>query len=129
MFPLIGAAAGFSVGLLITAGTQLAYPLVTYGMPLLAIPPMIVIMYEGTMLGALIFTVLGVLFESRLPRLRLGVYDTRITYGSIGILARVPEDRLDAATTALRSVEYENIVTENDEGEIISENEPRGAQA
>jgi hypothetical protein len=129
MFPLIGAASGFSVGLLITAGTQLAYPLVTYGMPLLSIPPMIVIMYEGTMLGALIFTVIGVLFESRLPRLRLGVYDTRITAGSIGILARVPEDRLDAAADALRSVEHENIVLEDDDGKIISDGEPRGAQA
>jgi hypothetical protein len=129
MFPLIGAASGFSVGLLITAGTQLAYPLVTYGMPLLSIPPMIVIMYEGTMLGALIFTVIGVLFESRLPRLRLGVYDPRITAGSIGILARVPDDRLDAAAAALRSVEHENIVSENDNGDVISESEPRGAQA
>lgn len=131
MFPLIGAASGFAVGLLITAGTQLAYPLVTYGMPLLSIPPMIVIMYEGTMLGALIFTVLGVLFESRLPRLRLGVYDKRITYGSIGILARVPEDHIDEAEKALRSIEHENIVTENEEGDVISENEfdPKGAGA
>ena len=81
------------------------------------------------MLGALIFTVIGVLFESRLPRLNLGVYDPRITYGSIGILARVPEDRADAAAAALRSIEHENIVLETADGDIISENEPRGAQA
>jgi hypothetical protein len=125
MFPLIGAASGFSVGLLLTAGTQLAYPMVTYGMPLLSIPPMIVIMYEGTMLGALIFTVIGVIFESRLPRLDLGVYDERITAGSIGILARVPDDRVDDAVQALRTIEHENLMYEEEDGTIVIDAERR----
>ena len=52
-WPLIGAACGFTGGLIITAGTQMAYPLITGGKPILSIPPMAIIMYEGTMLGAL----------------------------------------------------------------------------
>ena len=64
-WPLIGAACGFIVGLVLTAGTQLAYPLVTGGKPILSIPPMTIIIYEGTMLGAIIFTVIGVIFEAR----------------------------------------------------------------
>src|SRR3990167_5958415 len=55
VFPFIGAACGFSMGLLITIATQLAYPMITGGKPLLSIPPMINVMYEGTMLGAIMF--------------------------------------------------------------------------
>ena len=39
-WPLIGAACGFTGGLIITAGTQMAYPLITGGKPILSIPPM-----------------------------------------------------------------------------------------
>jgi len=93
VFPIIGAICGFSVGLLITAGTQLSFPMITGGKPILAIPPMLIIMYEGTMLGAILFTVIGVIFESRLPRFNLGVYDTRITEGYIGLMLACPEER------------------------------------
>ena len=61
-WPLIGAVCGFIIGLFLTTGTQIAYPLVTGGKPILGIPPMAIIMYEGTMLGAIIFTVIGILF-------------------------------------------------------------------
>ena len=71
-WPLIGAACGFTGGLIITAGTQMAYPLITGGKPILSIPPMAIIMYEGTMLGAIIFTIIGIIFESRLRRLFMG---------------------------------------------------------
>ena len=82
-WPLIGAACGFTGGLIITAGTQMAYPLITGGKPILSIPPMAIIMYEGTMLGAIIFTIIGILFESRLPRLFMGAYSEKITEGHI----------------------------------------------
>ena len=109
IFPLIGAICGFSVGLLITAGTQLSYPMVTGGKPLLAIPPMIIIMYEGTMLGAILFTVMGVIFESRLPRLGLGVYDPRITQGHIGVVVACPDDRVGYTEQLLRESGAEDI--------------------
>ena len=68
-WPLIGAACGFTGGLIITAGTQMAYPLITGGKPILSIPPMAIIMYEGTMLGAIIFTIIGcLLYTSPSPR-------------------------------------------------------------
>src|SRR5947208_1389803 len=86
VFPFMGAMCGFSVGLLITIGTQMAYPLVTGGKPILAIPPMVNVMYEGTMLGAILFTVLGIIFESRLPNFTNAPYDPRISEGYIGLL-------------------------------------------
>ena len=111
LFPLVGAACGFSVGLLITGGTQLAYPLVTGGKPLFSIPPMFIIMYEGTLLAAVLFTVIGVLFESRLPRLG-GLYDPRITQGYIGILAFPEENLADRTAAALRQAGAEDAILE-----------------
>ena len=101
-FPLMGAASGFIVGLLLTAGTQIAYPLVTGGKPILSIPPMAIIMYEGTMLGAIIFTVFGIVFESRLPRLLMGAYDNSITEGAVGVAVTVDEERVGEAEKILR---------------------------
>ena len=108
-WPLVGAACGFIIGLVLTAGSQLAYPLVTGGKPILSIPPMTIIIYEGTMLGAIIFTVLGIVFESRLPRLFMGAYDTRITEGYIGVTVTVDEDRIGRAEDVLRGAGAEDI--------------------
>ncbi len=100
-FPLVGAACGFIVGLLLTAGTQLAFPLVTGGKPILSIPPMAIVMYEGTMLGAILFTVFGIVFESRLPKLFMGAYDTRITEGYIGVAVIAEEGEMERAEEVL----------------------------
>lgn len=108
-WPLMGAACGFIVGLVLTTGTQLAYPLVTGGKPILSIPPMAIIMYEGTMLGAIIFTVIGIVFESRLPRLFMGAYDTRITEGYIGVSVTAEESRIGRAEEVLRRVGAEDV--------------------
>jgi hypothetical protein len=94
-FPFVGALCGLTAGILLTSMTQMAYPLVTGGKPILSLPPMAIVTYEGTMLGAILFTVLGIIFESRLPKFKLGLYDTRITDGYIGVLVNVEEDQLD----------------------------------
>jgi len=114
MFPLVGALIGFTLGLLWTAGTQISYPLVTGGKPLLSIPPMTIIMYENTMLGAIIFTVLGVLFESRLPRRSLGLYDERITEGYIGVIVDCPDERAGQAESLLKGAGAEEIKQEGE---------------
>ena len=101
-FPFIGAALGFSTAILLTAATQIAYPLAVGGKPILSLPPMVIIMYEGTMLGAILFTVLGIFFESRLPNLSAGLYDPRITEGYIGITLQCPEDRINAVEQLLK---------------------------
>ncbi|HIC49196.1 MAG TPA: DUF3341 domain-containing protein [Dehalococcoidia bacterium] len=101
-WPLIGAACGFTGGLIITAGTQMAYPLITGGKPILSIPPMAIIMYEGTMLGAIIFTIIGIIFESRLPRLFMGAYSEKITEGHIGVTVTTDEGRTGVAEEALK---------------------------
>lgn len=95
IFPFIGATLGLASAILLTSMTQVAYPLVTGGKPILSLPPMAVVSYEGTMLGAILFTVLGIIFESRLPKLKMGLYDSRITEGFIGVLVNAEENQLD----------------------------------
>lgn len=110
VFPFIGAACGFAVGLLLTIGTQLSFPLVTGGKPILSIPPMINVLYEGTLLGALVFTVLGVIFESRLPDLGETPCDPRISEGYLGLVVRGPDARRAEVERLLRAAGAEDIV-------------------
>jgi len=100
VFPFVGAACGLAVGLMLTISTQVSYPMITGGKPVLSIPPMINVMYEGTMLGAILFTIIGIIFESRLPNLAPAPYDPRITEGYLGVLVR----RADARAGAERAL-------------------------
>ena len=97
----MGALIGLTTAILLTAGTQISYPLVTGGKPILSIPPMAIITYEGTMLGAILFTVIGIIFESRLPTTRRRIYDTRITEGYIGVVVDCEEDQVNTVEQIL----------------------------
>lgn len=66
-FALAGGVAGGFGAYLLTSLSAQAYPLVTGGMPIVAGPPVGLVTYEGTALGAILATVLGVLLEGRLP--------------------------------------------------------------
>ena len=109
VFPLVGAIMGLAVAILLTSATQIAYPLVTGGKPIMAIPAMAIISYEATLLGAILFTVIGIIFESRLPRLQLGVYDERITQGHIGVLASCDEEAVKNVVDALRQAGADDV--------------------
>lgn len=112
VWPLMGALLGFSIAVLVTAGTQLAYPLVTGGKPILALPAMFIIAYEGTMLGAIISTIIGVIFESRLPKAKLDLYDPRITEGYIGLHVVAPEGQAENVDTLFRSANAADVQLE-----------------
>ena len=100
-FPLFGAIIGLTLSVFLTSTTQIVYPLVTGGKPILSIFAMLVIMYEMTMLSAVITTVIGILFESRLPDISMNVYDTRITEGLIGVSLVCTSDKKELGETAL----------------------------
>ena len=100
-FPAFGAIIGFTLALFLTTATQIAYPLVTGGKPILSLFAMLVILYEMSMLSAVISTVVGIVIESRLPNVNPGVYDPRITEGLIGVVITTDDDRSDTAIAAL----------------------------
>jgi hypothetical protein len=108
-FPAFGAIIGFSLSLFLTTATQLAYPLITGGKPILSIFAMLIIMYEMTMLSAVIFSVIGIIFESRLPNIAPGVYDPRITEGYIGVVISVEDSDLGKAKKILEKSGSEEI--------------------
>ena len=112
IFPLIGALLGFSTAILLTAGTQVAYPVVTGGKPILSLPTMLIIAYEGTMLSAILFTVIGIFFESRIPNFKPGVYDPRITDGYIGVTVECEEDRVNSVEQLFQRAGAEDVVQE-----------------
>ncbi len=103
-FPFAGAACGLAVGTAWVVGAQVSLPIITGGKPVVAVPAVIQILYEGTLLGAVLFTVLGVLFESRLPD-GVGLYDDRIAEGYIGVSIMAREHRLPDAQIALEEAE------------------------
>lgn len=111
VFPLVGAACGLVVGLLLTIGVQLGYPMIQGGKPLLSIPPMINVLYEGTLLGAILLTVIGILFESRLPDFSGDPHDPRIGEGMVGVLvSRIRDSSRESAIQALRAAGALDIV-------------------
>jgi hypothetical protein len=101
-FPAFGAIIGFTTAVVFTAATQLAYPVISGGKPVLSLFAMLVIMYELTMLSAVIATVIGIIFESRLPNLNSGAYDPRITEGWIGVVVSTTPDKAGSAESVLK---------------------------
>jgi hypothetical protein len=79
----IGGVAGFIVGVLLTSGTERAWPLVTGGMPIVAWWPNLVIIFELTMLGAILTTVAALLVTAQLPSLKRSMYDPAVSDGKI----------------------------------------------
>ena len=115
VFPLLGALVGLTIGIMLTSMTQMAFPLVQGGKPILSLPPMAVVTYESTMLSAIIFTIIGILFESRLPKLKMGLYDTRITEGYIGVLVMAEEEQLSQVSAILTQAGAVDVVRESQE--------------
>jgi hypothetical protein len=89
----VGGALGLVVGLLLTTGTERAWPLVTGGMPIVAWWPNIVITFELTMLGAILTTVASLLVAARLPAVKRSVYDPAVSDGKILVSVPVTADR------------------------------------
>ena len=65
------------------------------------------------MLTAIIFTIIGIIFESRLPSFKQGLYDTRITEGYIGVLANVEEEQLTQVSTLFTQAGAIDVVRES----------------
>jgi hypothetical protein len=79
----LGGLLGGTAGYTLAAFTQRTYPLPTGGMPLVAMFPSGIIMYELTMLGAVVATIVTLLISTRLPNYRKRLYDPEVTNGKI----------------------------------------------
>ena len=90
------AAVGGVVGLLaatwLTRTTELAWPLVTGNMPIVTWWPNLIVMFELTMLGAILATVITLLISAGLPRRTGSLYDPAVADGKILIGIENPPD-------------------------------------
>ena len=79
----LGGLTGFSAGVALTSLTQLDWPLVTGGMPIVTIYTNLIPIFELTMLGAVLATVGTLLVTAGLPGRASEMYDTAVTEGKI----------------------------------------------
>jgi hypothetical protein len=84
---ILGALAGLMTALFLSAGTQILYPIVVDGRPFINVPPMLVVIFELTMLGLMLGTFLDFLWKDGFPSTKPGYYDHLINYGRIALEA------------------------------------------
>jgi hypothetical protein len=87
----LGGLIGGTVGYALAAFTQRAYPLPTGGMPIVAMWPTGIIMYELTMLGAILTTIVTFLIAVGLPNYRRRLYDPKVSDGKILVGVSEPD--------------------------------------
>ena len=110
LFTLVGGLTGAATGFALPTWTSLDWPLVTGGKPIIAIPPMVIIAFELTILFAALSTVAGLFINARLPRARRQViYDPSFSAGNFGVFvsadgnaAKARDIMLQAGATSVR---------------------------
>ena len=88
-----GGAVGLAVGLLTAYLTATLWPIVVGGMPIVAWWPNIIIMFELTMLGAILATAVSLFITTELPATQSRVYDPEVSQGKIMVAVERPNDR------------------------------------
>jgi hypothetical protein len=86
-----GAIAGFCFGAFLNWGTPALYYVPVGGQAQLPVPPGLILLFEMTMLFALLSTFLGVFLDSYFPNYRPMDYVPEISDGKIGVFFKVPE--------------------------------------
>jgi len=76
----------------LTRMTELAWPLQTGNMPIVAWWPNLIVIFELTMLGAILATVLTLLITAKLPGRLPKLYDPEVTLGKILVGVAAPGD-------------------------------------
>jgi Protein of unknown function (DUF3341) len=110
----LGGLIGGTCGYLLARYTQTAYPINTGGMPLVAPWPTAIVMYEMTMLGAVVTTIITLLVTARLARRRPALYDPEITNGMVLIGVMDTSDATRASLESqLRAAGAEQVKTAN----------------
>jgi hypothetical protein len=106
LFPIAsgGGVLGLSLGYWLTSMTEKAWPLNTGGMPIVAMWPNLIVIFELTMLGGILATVIALFITAVLPRRRPDLYDTAVSDGYILVgIDQPPPASVDAIKGALTS--------------------------
>ena len=102
-FTLTGALLGIVTGIFLSAYTSLQWNFIVSGKPVVSYVPMVIVAFEFCILLAIVFNLLGMLVNSRLPRFSIPVhYDTRFTEDRFGILVQCAETEREAVAALLK---------------------------
>lgn len=100
-FACLGGLVGLTGGLLFTRHAETSWPIEVGGLPIVAWWPNLIVIFELTMLGAILATVIALVVTAFLPSRGCTLYDPEVTSGSI--LVGVEEPR-EAAVPQLQQV-------------------------
>ena len=110
LFTLVGGLAGCAFGFGIAIAASFDWPLVVGGKPINSLPAWVVIGFECTILIGALSTVAGMLFNSRLPKLRQAAgYDPRFSNDKFGVLVMGGPSQVDGAEAILRAAGAEEV--------------------
>ena len=104
-FTFIGGILGLVVGFGFPIYTVLHWPLITGGKPIVTIQTFVIIAFELLILFGAIFTLLGLLFNAKLPRQNLSNYDTRFSGNSFGVIIKSEDSEVDDLKNMLKNAE------------------------
>ena len=104
-----GAVAGFCLGAFLNYGTPYLYPVSVGGQYITPIPPGMILLFEMTMLFALLATFLGVFLDSYFPNYRPLEYVAEISDGKIGVFFRTPSSDQEKFIDALSNLGAESV--------------------
>lgn len=104
-----GAVAGFCFGAFLNWGTPNLYSVPVGGQAALPVPPGLILLFEMTMLFALLATFLGVFLDSYFPNYRPLEYVPEISDGKIGVFFRIPEGEQKKFVEALNKAGAESV--------------------
>ena len=111
---LLGGITGCSLGYWLTSATQRAWPIVTSGMPIVSPWPNLIVIFEMTMLGTIVASVVTLLVTARLPGRLPRLYDPEVSNGYILVgIARPAADLTERVTAALEGAGAGRIKTIN----------------
>jgi hypothetical protein len=97
-----GGLVGLTLGYLLVTTTEQAWPIVTGGMPIVATWPNLIIMFEVTMICAILTTLGTLLITAGLPSYKPALYDPEVTDGQILVgVQDPPAASLDAIQRVL----------------------------
>ena len=100
VWPLLGGAIGLIAALVVGGLTDMAVPMTIAPKPILAMPPLSVICYTGALLGAILFTIIGLILALR-PNVGVGLSDDRISQGLVGLLVNADAEQRSQVTDIL----------------------------
>lgn len=87
-----GGMTGLALGAWLTRMTELAWPLQTGNMPIVSWWPNLIIMFELTMLGGILATVVALFVTAKIPSREPRMYDPAVTDGKILVGVEHPQE-------------------------------------